>query len=120
MADNTDLFDCGKIIGSFDETTIKGERTLESLLQEPFEKHIGSFEIPHTLKGLMETDEFNAVISWYLKWKLTEPLDTQNTCTIKKVFGYNDGNRAIIAINLYKYLRNKGYDPEVMERFINQ
>lgn len=114
------LIDCNKMFATFDETTIKGERTLESLLQEPFEKHIGSFEIPTSLKGLMDIDTFNAVISWYLKWKITEPMDTQNTCTIKKVFGHYDGSKAIIAINLYKYLRNKGYDPEVIEKFLNQ
>jgi len=44
------LIDCNKMFATFDETTIKGERTLESLLQEPFEKHIGSFEIPHLSK----------------------------------------------------------------------
>lgn len=114
------LIDCNKMFATFDETTIKGERSLESLLQEPFEKHIGSFEIPTSLKGLMDIDTFNAVISWYLKWKITEPMDTQNTCTIKKIFGHHDGSKAIIAINLYKYLRNKGYDPEVIEKFLNQ
>ena len=112
------LKDCIKLTGSFDDTNIVGEITIVSLLDNPFEKHIGSFEIPLELKNLMSIDEFNACIDWYLKWKIREPLETQNTCTIKKVFGTIDGDRMIIAINLYKYLRNKGYDISVIEKFI--
>ncbi len=112
------IIDCDKLNGRFEETSIIGERTLTSLLEIPFEKHIGSFEIPQEIKGLLTIDEFNACIDWYLKWKLREPLETQNTCTIKKVFGSSDGDKVIVAINVYKYLRNKGYDPTVIEKFI--
>lgn len=112
------IIDCDKLNGRFEETSIVGEITISSLLEQPFEKHIGSFEIPQELKELMSLDEFNACIDWYLKWKLREPIETQNTCTVKKVFGAYDGDRTIIAINLYKYLRNKGYDPTVIQKFI--
>lgn len=113
-----DLIDCNKLKGNFDDNSIVGERKLESLLTEPFEQHIGSFEIPAELKSLMDIGLFNAVINWYLKWKLVEPIETQNTCTIIKIFGNEDGMKAIIAINLYKFLRNKGYDPEIIKKFI--
>lgn len=114
------MVDCGHVTGSFAEDELVGEMKIEDLLQKPFDKHIGSFEIPSALKELFDVDQVNAVITWYLKWKLTEPIELQNTCTIKRVFGYYDGSRAIIAINLYKYLRNKGYDPEVIEKFLNK
>lgn len=117
----TDRFDCGKNkSGKFDDTTIKGRRTIDSLLQQPFEKHIGSFEIPQLLKGLFDVDQINAIVSWYIRWKLTAPLDQQTTCTIIDEFGYIDGSKAIIAINLYKYLRKRGYDPNIIEKFLNK
>lgn len=118
-------FDRAKILGdcghgaAIDEKLVKGKQSIEDLLQRnDFEKHIGSFELPDNVKSIMSTDEVNAVISWYLKWKLTEPLAKQNTCTIKDTFGWEDGLKAIIAINFYKYLRNKGYDPQVVELFL--
>jgi hypothetical protein len=114
------IVDCGEISASFDETEIEGKMTILDLLQQPYDKHIGQFEIPTSLRDLFCADEVNAVITWYLNWKLTEPIETCNTCTIKKVFGFYDGTKVIIAINLYKYLRNKGYDPEVMEQFVNK
>jgi len=110
-------FDCS---GKVDETKIKGVKSIESILQEPFDKHVGTFEIPYLLKGLLDVDQINAIITWYIKWKLTEPVKTQTTCTIINVFGYHDGGKVIIAINMYKYLRNKGYDPEVVEQFLNK
>lgn len=114
------LGDCGN--GTvIDETGIKGYLKIEDLLQKnDFEKLIGSFELPDSLKSIMTVDEVNAVVSWYLKWKLTEPLATQNTCTIKDTFGLEDGLKAIIAINFYKYLRNKGYDPQIVELFLTK
>ena len=113
-------FDCTDKSAKVDVTKIKGVKTIESLLQEPFDKHIGTFEIPYSLKGLLDADQINAIVTWYLRWKFTEPVATQTTCTIINVFGYIDGTRSIIAINVYKYLRNQGYDPEVMERFLNK
>ncbi len=114
------LIDCGKVSGGYDETLVVGSLSINDILHQPFDKHIGSFEIPNALTDLLNVDEINAVITWYYKWKLTEPVITQNTCTIKKLFGFYDGVRVIIAINLYKYLRNKGYDPDVMEQFLNK
>lgn len=115
----SDLRNCSENLSAkFDETQHKGLNTLNDLLKEPFEKHIASFEIPHSLKDIFDVDMVNAGISWYLKWKLTEPIQTQNTCTIKNLFGYEDGNKLIIIINLYKYLRNLGYDPQVIEKII--
>lgn len=113
-------FDCGNKSSKIDETKIKGVKTIESLLQEPFDKHIGTFEIPYSLKGILDADHINAIVTWYLKWKFTEPVKTQTTCTIINVFGYRGGTIAIIAINVYKYLRNQGYDHKVVERFLNK
>jgi hypothetical protein len=119
------LGDCGhEALGTYkaiDEKDIKGILSIEDLLQKnDFEKHIGSFEIPSNVAAIMSIDEMNAVISWYLPWKLKTPFDKQNTCTIKDTFGWKDGLKAIIAINFYKYLRNKGYDPEVVEIFLSK
>ena len=111
MSDNT-YVECN-------ETELVGEISIEDLLQSSFEKHIGSFEIPSSLKTLFSIDEVNAIITWYLHWKLTSPPNTQNTCYIKELFGYNDGMKVIIAINLYKYLRTKEYDPYIIEKFIS-
>jgi hypothetical protein len=90
-----ELKDCEKLSGNFDETQHKGFRTLEDLLQLPFEKHVGGFEIPSMIKQILDIDQINASIDWYLKWKLTEPFETQNTCTIKNIFGYEDGLKII-------------------------
>ena len=120
MADENDLVDCGRVVGEFDERHINGVLAIQDLLQQPFERHVATFEIPVTLRELLSTDEVNAIVTWYLNWKITEPLDSQTTCTIKNIFGIYDASRAIVAINLYKYLRNKGYDPEVVEKFITQ
>ena len=119
------LGDCGhESLGSHkatDEKDIKGILSIEDLLQKnDFEKHVGSFEIPSNVSAIITIDEINAVISWYLPWKLNTPFDKQNTCTIKDIFGWKDGLKAIIAINFYKYLRNKGYDPEVVEIFLSK
>jgi hypothetical protein len=114
-----DKFNCADKSGKFDDTTIKGKMTIDSLLLQPFEKHVGSFEIPQLLKGLLEVDQINAIVSWYIKWKLTTPVEQQTTCTIIDEFGYIDGSKAIIAINLYKYLRKKAYEPNIVEKFLN-
>lgn len=113
------LIDCNELNAtkSFDEKQHNGTLSIEGLLQNGFEKHVGSFELPETIKALMTTDDINAIISWYLKWKLTEPISTQTTCTIINVFGYKDGIKAIVAINFFKYLRNKEYDPSIVEAF---
>jgi hypothetical protein len=114
-----DIFKDGNVSTfSLPEEDFIGTLKISDLLQKPFEKHIGSFEIPFDIKQFLDADEINASITWYLNWKLSEPMETQNTCTIKKLFGFLDGTRVIIAINLYKYLRNKGYDPEIIDRFI--
>jgi len=113
-------YSCGKKTGGFDHTTIKGVRTIESLLEEPFDKHVGSFELPAIIKGLMDVDQINAIITWYVRWKLTSTVDKQTTCTVIDEFGYVGGTKAIIAINIYKYLRNKGYDPDFVEKFLNK
>ena len=114
-----ELIDCDKLNStkSFDEKTHKGTLNIEKLLQNGFEKHVGYFELPETIKVLVTIDDINAIISWYLKWKLTEPISTQTTCTIINVFGYKDGIKAIVAINFFKYLRNKEYDPSIVEAF---
>ncbi len=118
--DENSLIDCGKINGVFDERELKGHLKINDILQKPFEKFIGNFEIPSSLKDILDADRVNAVIAWYYEWKLVEHPDRQNTCTIKEIFGYYEGINVIIAINLYKYLRNKGYDPEVVEKFLNK
>lgn len=115
-----ELLECHKLSGNFDETKFKGSMSIEGLLQKPFEKHIGKFEMPSSLKDLFDVEHINAIITWYLRWKLVEHIDRQNTCTIFEKFGYHDGMKVIIAINLYKYLRNKGYDPEVIEKIITK
>lgn len=114
-----DLIDCDKLNTSktFDETQHQGSLSIEDLLHLGFEKHIGAFELPESIKALMTVDDMNAVVSWYLKWKLSEPITTQTTCTIVNTFGYKDGLRAIVAINFFKYLRNKDYDPAIVEAF---
>lgn len=117
---NGKILNDGFISSTFDETQENGFISINDLLQKPFEKFIGSFEIPEVLKEIVSADEVNASIDWYLSWKLREPIETQNTCTIKRIFGYTDGIRVIISINLYKYLRNKDYDPEVVEKFISK
>jgi hypothetical protein len=119
------LGDCGgEYFGShkaIDEKDVKPTITIEDLLQKnDFEKLVGSFELPESIKNIMTVDEVNASVDWYLKWKVASPIAEQNTCTIKKLFGYNDGLKVIIAINFYKYLRNKGYDPEVVELFLSR
>lgn len=119
------LGDCGnKVLGSHKATAeqdFKGILKIEDLLQKnDFEKHVGSFELPSSLSAIMTVDEVNAVVDWYLKWKLSTPLDQQNTCIVKDTFGLPDGLKAIIAINFYKYLRNKEYDPEVVEIFLTK
>jgi len=121
MTENNNIQYCNDLKGQFDETELKGEITVNELLQHSFDKHIGSFEIPSSLKTLFDIDEVNAIITWYLNWKLTYPINMQNTCVIKHLFGYYEGIKVIIAINLYKYLRNKDYDPDVVEKFkVNQ
>ncbi len=119
------LGDCGsEYFGSHkavDEKDIIGKMSIEDLLQKnEFEKHVGSFELPSSITDVMDTDQVNACIDWYLKWKLSSPISQQNTCTIKDIFGYKDGVKVIIAINFYKYLRNKGYDPNVVEIFLKK
>lgn len=114
------LFDCGKVNASFDESKVCGDLTIESLLRQPFEKHIASFEIPVALRDIFDVDHVNAIITWYINWKITESIENQNTCTIMYRFGQKDGLKVIIAINLYKYLRHKSYDPDIVEKFINQ
>ena len=119
------LGDCSeKYFGShktINEEDIIPTITLEELLQKNrFEKHIGSFELPSSILDIMTVDEVNASISWYLEWKLTSPVSEQNTCTIKRLFGPQNGLKVIIAINFYKYLRNKSYDPEVVELFLTK
>jgi hypothetical protein len=113
-----DVFEHGKLSTVVDDEI--RSCSIEQLLQKPFNKHIGSFEIPTDLKSILDVDEINAIISWYMSWKLTEPIETQNTCTIKTMFGVFDSVKVIIAINLYKYLRNKGYDPEIIDQFITK
>lgn len=102
----------------FDETKVKGLITISQLLETSFDKHIGSFEVPYDLRGFFDIDEINSIITWYLHWKVTSNPKEQNTCTIYDIFGYDEGTKVIIAINLYKYLRNKGYDPDIVEEFI--
>ena len=120
------LGDCGQEVlnqssKAIDEKDIVPTITIEDLLQKnDFEKHLGSFELPSSVSSIMTIDEVNAVVSWYLRWKLTSPIDQQTTCTIKNIFGWEDGLKVIIAINFYKYLRNKGYDPEVVELFLTK
>lgn len=102
----------------FDEKQYKGVISIDYLLQKPFDKHVGEFEIPFDLKGLFDISEINAIITWYLHWKIISNPKIQTTCTIYDIFGYDDGTKVIIAINLYKYLRNKDYDPDIVEEFI--
>lgn len=102
----------------FDEKKVKGVLKISSLLDKPFDKHLSNFELPYLIKGLLNIDEINAIITWYLRWKIISLPYKQNTCTINDIFGYDDGIKVIIAINLYKYLRNKGYDPDIVEEFI--
>jgi len=97
---------------------IVGYQTINDLLQKPFDTYIGSFEVPQGIKDLMDIDQINSVIEWYLHWKLTSPIAQQNTCTIKDIFGDVESIKVIVAINLYKYLRNKGYEPQIMEIFL--
>ena len=82
-----------------------------------FDKHIAKYEISETLKGFLDIDELNAIIDWYLKWKLSTSIETQNTCTIKDIFG-NDAIKVIVAINFWKYLRGKEYDPQIVEKIL--
>lgn len=112
------LLQSGHLHGSNEEINWVGLLSINDLLQKKFEKYIGNFEIPLSLKDILNVDEINASVDWYVSWKLTEPIETQNTCTIKKLFGFYDGTRVIIAINLFKYLRNKGYDPDIIEKFV--
>lgn len=120
MSGENSLIDCGKVDGLFDERELKGHIKIDDLLKKPFDKHIGNFEVPQSLRDILDGDRVNAIITWYYGWKLTEHPERQNTCTIKEIFGYYEGITVIIAINLYKYLRNKGYDPEVVEKFLNR
>lgn len=118
------LDDCSKILGhheSVKEEDLKGVISIEDLLQQnDFEKHVALFEIPYTVSDILTIDEINASVSWYLKWKLVEKIENQNTCTIKRIFGYKEAIRVIVAINFYKYLRNKGYDPDIVEIFLRK
>lgn len=119
------LGDCGSNYfgahNSIKDEDIKGYMSITDLLQKnDFTKHIGSFELPSAVKDIMTIDEVNAVISWYLNWKLISPISEQTTCTIKNIFGFDDGLKAIIAINFYKYLRNNGYDPQIVEIFLTK
>ncbi len=115
----TDCNDMPQGAESISQRDIVGTLSIEDLLQKnDFEKHVGSFELPHTITSIIDVDMFNAVVSWYLKWKISEPLANQTTCTIIRVFGYKDAIKAIVAINFYKYLRNKGYDPDIVEQFL--
>ena len=111
--------DCKELNQSdkFDETQHKGALSIEDLLQQGFEKHVGAFELPETIKSMMHVDDMNAIITWYLNWKLVSSIDQQTTCTIINIFGYKDGIKAIVAINFFKYLRNKSYDPTIVEAF---
>jgi len=107
------LLDCGELHSkSIKEEDIIGVLSVQSLLQQPFETHVGLFELPESIKQILHIDEINAIITWYLKWKLTEPIATQNTCTIRKVFGYTDSIRIIVAINFYKYVRSELHRPK--------
>ena len=114
------LFDCGKASVKFDESQVRGDLSISALLQQPFEKHIANFEIPLSLRDLFDADHVNAIITWYLSWKLTEAIERQNTCTIVYRFGQKEGLKVIIAINLYKYLRHKAYDPDIIEKFVSK
>ncbi len=114
-----DLIGCDKLNTSnkFDETQHKGSLSIEDLLHNKFDKHIGTFELPESIKSIMTADDMNAIVSWYLQWKLVTPIAEQTTCTIVNTFGYTDGIKAIVAINFFKYLRNKDYDPAIVEAF---
>jgi len=114
------ISDCGSISKNFSDKDIDGILSIEDLLQKGFDKHVGIFEIPESIKNIMSMDEVNAVITWYLSWKITCPIEKQNTCTIRDTFGYKESIKVIIAINFYKYLRNKGYDPDIVEIFLKQ
>lgn len=118
------LDDCAKVMGNHEaikQSDIIPTLSIEDLLQKKdFEKHVGSFEIPHTVSDIMTVDEINAVITWYHRWQLRESADKQNTCTIKDIFGEKEAIRVIVAINFYKYLRNKGYDPDIVEIFLRK
>jgi len=112
------LTNCSGNSSSISDKDIVGVLSIEDLLQKGFEKHVGSFEIPASVRDIVEVDEINAIITWYNHWKLTTPADLQNTCTIKDIFGYADAIKVVVAINFYKYLRNKGYDPDIVEKFL--
>lgn len=112
------LLECGHVTGTFSEDKIKGDITINDLLDNYFVHYVGGYEIPKSLSELLTVDDINAIITWYHRWRLNEPVATQTTCTIKSVFGYYDGMRVIIAINLFKYLRNKTYDPDVIEKIL--
>lgn len=112
------LINCGSVGVAFDDTKLTGYMGIKDLLQKPYDKHISDFEIPVGLRDLFDASTVNTIITWYLNWKLIEHIDRQNTCTIKEIFGYNDGTIIIIAINLYKYLRHKAYDPEIIGKFV--
>jgi len=91
--------------------------TIEQLLHKPFDKHIAGFEIPDDIKDLLDVDMINAVITWYLKWKIIEHPNNQHTCMIKELFN-DDWYLVVMSINLYKYLRNKTYDPNVINSLL--
>lgn len=103
--------------GKFDEDLHEGSLSIEDLLQKKFDIYLGAFELPDSIKDIMPIDEVNAIITWYLHWQLTSPVAEQTTCTIINTFGKLDGTKAIISINFFKYLRNKSYDPEIVEMF---
>jgi hypothetical protein len=92
--------------------------SISDLLKNNFEKYVATFEMSETLKGFLDIDEINAIIHWYNQWKLTTPIEKQTTCTIKDIFG-TDAIKVIVSINFWKYLRNKDYDPEIIEKIIS-
>ncbi len=112
--------DCPEFGKAIKDEDIVGNTTIEDLLQSGFEKHVGTFEIPQTILSIMNGDEFNASVNWYLQWKLRVPINKQNTCTILTTFGYKEAQRVIIAINFYKYLINNLDDPNIVEIFLNK
>jgi hypothetical protein len=113
------LVNCNKLNSTkkFDEEAHNGELSIENLLQNKFNKHLGAFELPDSIKNIMTVDDVNAIITWYLHWQLTSPVSEQTTCTIINIFGKFEGTKVIVAINFFKYLRNKSYDPTIVEMF---
>lgn len=89
--------------------------TIASLLDKKPESILYSYEIPRELLQIFDIDMLNAVIGWYQKWKLVTPPEMATTCMIGYLFS-DEAPLVIIMINLYKYLRGLGYDPDIVEK----